>query len=263
MTCSWSVSSSTRMNRSGSAGPFLTCSTPWLYCFSVTIQMCFIVYLLYASDRLGGPLEDKYFLSTYNVNMRQVNELLHSIALNKEWKGEGDMISMTRASSLLLSSASDRDLPLTDSLGVLKMCQQQTHVTFKSAYHVVLMFWIMFMLAEMKDAVWEVIAISGIRRAGSESCITAKLLIKSLGLRTKALMTVVVGGARVVIGSLAFYCGAKYLILQQDDIKLVVKAVSMKLLIEIDDLLVKSLATVHCHQELGKARMQTDRQIQC
>merc|ERR1719265_2050245 len=127
-----------------------------------------------------------------------------------------------------------------------------------------ILFWIMFMLAELKAAAFSLMHIYGVRtrdqsqpdqhllqyklKSGEGS--SEILTIMQLDAWMRGALILLIPVVRGLVAVVLTYAGSKFLILQVDQAKIVMKVLCMKFVIQIDELLIKSLLTATAIQEL-------------
>jgi len=216
-----------------------------VYGMSIFMELAVAGFLLKNSQGLAEGLDDESFQLRFNTTVAGATALL------QQW---------SMATAAQHAQPGGQPPPL-----LLETCSKQLQVSMPQFYYIMISFWLMYMLAELKVASWEFIHLWGVEvrwnRAdtllvsgdGGKSTVIARL-----DGWMKALLMLLLPVVRGAVAAMVTFAGCKFLILQVEEAKIVMKVLCMKFAIQIDELMVRSLLTAGVRRELKQAKFWSD-----
>eukprot|EP00929_Paragymnodinium_shiwhaense_P065082 TRINITY_DN32668_c0_g1_i1.p1 TRINITY_DN32668_c0_g1~~TRINITY_DN32668_c0_g1_i1.p1 ORF type:complete len:456 (-),score=60.24 TRINITY_DN32668_c0_g1_i1:178-1395(-) len=244
-----------------------------LYGLCIFVQLAITSFLFLSAERMEHTVEDKYFEHNYQLNM------LTASAKLREAAADSHLSKFTKSGEKLQCD------PLPGN-SFLCICEDQLKVQLPSFYYLMVGVWVVRMVQEMRACVWWTIHITGATLpVGDEEILVAlddktevplidqdledlegdatksglpkKLLVRRLPRTLKAILVVANPLMRFVIACLLLMAGSKYLILQTDQSKLVLKVLCMQFVLQVGDFIFKAMVTKANQLEIKDAKLQT------
>jgi len=223
-----------------------------LYIMVIGMQGVITGFLMLSGSQLERKTENDYFMAHYGVDMPHASAKLLQAAANKE----------------ALTTKVLNDLHCEAGVGdhYLCSCHEQLKVQLPVFYIIMISVWTFKMLNEFKAAIWSIIYVTGTplpkekkvevqRSKEDESQITK---ITHLSTAIKAFILFVDPVVRLIVACALTFAGAKFLLLQTDQSKLVMKVLTMQFVTQVDDFLYGSLVTKKASEEVKKSKLCTD-----
>jgi len=245
-----------------------------VYVSTILLQLFVTGFLLWNGQVMEEGVNDNYYVEHFNVTLRQVGDYLaRAVEL-----GDPHLLPKT------LESAG----------GVFSKCAVQMNVGIIQIYYIMIFFWMSYMLIEFKSAAWWLVYLIGVKdefihteyeemlSTGSRFELPSPCLFtpRSIGNKTgnlvewhekkkqfiivrltmplRVLLILLHPVVKLWVAMAITYAGAKFLILQVDAVKIVMKVLCMRFVIQIDELMLMSTSTKHCQELVKGARLRTD-----
>lgn len=209
-----------------------------LYGLNVVIQASMVLFLTKIARDLETKLYRETFDRAYGMGLASVTrELRRAVAEN----------------NATLSAA----LNLTNCDGVLEVCATEVEIPYRSIYWVMLFWWFMFMLKELREIRAQFQALWNVERRTDSSyplCESGGDLVR-MDRWMRFTLILLLPIFKVIVAFMLLFAGAKFLMLQTDPFSLVLKALAMQSVVYFDELMVGSLTSRESIESFSKAHI--------
>lgn len=218
----------------------------FLLFFIITLlQLAVTGFLLLSAERMETEMENGFFLENYHMTIEEATHKLELAAM------QGKKLTSKR-----IDKFCDGDVTRSFLCG----CAVQLQVDLPGLYSIVLFVWVSFMISQMRQSerLWR--HMSGVARVKSDEPMLdrrynvkdghlSKNTIVGIGFYSYWIIVVSTVFLPMIVYAILMYAGAKFLLLQTDQSKLVMKVLCMRFVIQVDDFLTKSFSSWTMRQE--------------
>jgi hypothetical protein len=215
-------------------------SSVFLYLVNVLMQGSVIVFLIDITEMAENKWESHTFKSEYNMTLSRVSQ---------------ELFAAVRQGSRNVTFHGEL-VPLEGHSSIFSLCEEQLHVKFILVYYVMIFWWVVFMIKELKT-IRSWFAVLFCRSVHGQSTVMDEdeTLVRKTTRPVQILLILCGPVVKLCIAVPLTFVGAKFLLLQVSPLSLIMKVLALQLVIGLDDLLVSSLTTHTCHQELEQAKI--------
>lgn len=230
---------------------FSLCFAVLLYTMVLGMQLFITAFLMMSATQMERTMQDSYFQKHYGTSVSAASAKLSHAAV-KQFAISDKVLSEMHC----MDGAGDH---------FLCRCHEQIKVELPLFYHIMISIWTIRMLSELKTAFWYVVHVFGVRepadgiirvkRKADDLCQILK--IDRLSMKLKIVLVVLDPLTRLIVASILTYAGAKFLLVQTNQAKLVLKVLTMQFVVQVDDFLFGSLVTKKAQIEVKSAKLCT------
>jgi hypothetical protein len=223
-----------------------------VYATSIVLALLLATFFSLKADQLETNVTNLYFLNTYNFTMAEASHLLEHTA---------------------------EPLSKVDYKGPLAVCEEQLVMQVPAMYSLMIFIWFATMVSEFRLIVnwfshlWFMPIVSEPEASqhelvdASDSKVERRYdliqedangkrhSITKITRTLKVLLIVLHPIVRLTILLIVGYAGAKFLILQTDEIGVLLKALCMKFVVDLDDVVFKGFSTAKIRKEVATFKM--------
>lgn len=217
-----------------------------LYGMAVACQLVVSWVLLHNAERLESSWESAHFHEEFNMSLAAAGDLLLNASLTKQRKPVG----------------------FEHREDIVEKCSHQAHVRFHWFYYIMIFVWISAILYEFICAAALMSDIFHVadREDPSQSLFGGKdpkqrTSIVRLAPLLRLVVIILVPCMRMGVCIAIGYSGAKFLMLQKNELMLVLKALCMQFVVQIDDVFLTGMSTKLAKARLKQTTIRTKRDV--
>jgi hypothetical protein len=227
-------------------------SAMFLYSLVIFTQLVVTGFMMISAEELETDMEDPYFLKYYNVSVLGAGKLLRQAV------ADGKPITEKSLKSLGCISGPGEN--------IICRCHDQLRVHSGMMYCIIIGVWIVFVVGEMKMAFWATVHYCGakVHTRGVQLKVhqehpedVKEIFVVTLSRGMKVLLILIDPLTRFIIAVGLCYAGSKFLILQTHSTTIVLKVLTMRFVVQVDEYLLNTIVTRSSTKELKKARLMT------